>query len=108
MLDPKDLKQVEIPSIFKHIPDQKNAAAYEWKEVSILYAEEKTDRWDWLKHVSISCRDRLPTWEEVLACKEHFFGDIDAMMVMPKKKDYVNIWPFCFHIWQTPQEWGIR
>lgn len=62
-----------------------------------------------LLHVSVSCESRYPRWNELSAVKAAFFGpDIDAMMVMPQEADYVNVMRNCFHLWQTPQVWGIR
>ena len=58
-----------------------------------------------LQHLSMSREDRYPDWDEMLEMKEHFFGDVDAMMVMPKKENYVNVHQFCFHIWQCPKDW---
>lgn len=62
-----------------------------------------------LLHVSISRRDRYPTWGEIKAVREVFYSpDIDVMMVMPKRADYVNLHKNCFHLWQTPTPWDIR
>ncbi len=77
------------------------------KGLDILKTVDNTPKWGWLKHASVSRRDRYPTWEEILAVKEFIFGDVDCMMIMPKKENYVNVHKNCFHIWQTPEEWGI-
>ncbi len=69
---------------------------------------DNTPKWGNLKHVSVSRSDHYPGWDELLAIKDKHFGDIDCMMIMPKKKDYINLHPFCFHIWQCPERWGIR
>ena len=74
---------------------------------SVLYSLDKTLHGT-LKHISISHPDRYPTWEELLEIKNELLGDIDAMMVMPKKLDYVNLAKNCFHIWETPTEWNIQ
>lgn len=105
-------KQISIPFTthmqFKAMSDVRNIKAYRRDEIHILKTEDNTPKWGWLKHVSISCEHRYPTWEEILSAKEHFFGDIDCMMIMPKKEDYVNLHPNCFHIWQTPQAWELQ
>lgn len=77
-------------------------------ELHIIKSIDNTPKWGDLKHVSISREDKYPGWNEILEVKEKLFGDIDVMMVMPKKKDYVNVHRYCFHLWETPQEWGIR
>ena len=61
-----------------------------------------------LLHVSISRRDRYPTWGEIKAVREAFFeADEDVMMLLPKRAHYVNVHPNCFHLWQTPTAWNV-
>ena len=61
-----------------------------------------------LRHLSASRKSKLPTWMQLLRLKELFFGDIDCFMVMPKRADYVNIEKHCFHVWESPETWGIQ
>lgn len=57
--------------------------------------------WD---HVSISFRDRCPTWDEMCEVKDIFFKEDEACVEYhPAKADYVNIHTYCLHIWR-PQE----
>jgi len=61
-----------------------------------------------LLHASISKPTVYPTWDEITVIKDLFFGDgMDAMMVMPKREDYVNVHKNCFQIWQTPIGWDV-
>lgn len=61
-----------------------------------------------LVHVSMSYPDKDPSWEEIKWVRSIFIPDwIDAMMVLPRKEDYVNLHPHCFHVWQMPETWGI-
>ena len=76
--------------------------------IGIIKSIDNTPKWGKLKHVSISRKDRYPSWDEILEIKEYFFGDTDCMMVLPKKKDYVNIHNHCFHIWMMPESWDLR
>ena len=76
--------------------------------LSIICSIDFTDEWGPLKHISISHPKRLPFWHDVVEIKDRLMGDIDAMMVMPKSEDYVNLHNYCFNIWQCPQDWGIR
>lgn len=106
------LKEFEVPQRIKELLAHEgaiNIRGYESKGgLSILYSEDAHPRWGRLKHCSVSRPDRNPTWDEILEVKEQLFGDIDAMMVMPKSADYVNLHKFCFHVWQIPEEWGIQ
>ncbi len=49
-------------------------------------------------HFSVSCADRYPTWEEQRNARYQLCPDeIYMVMVMPPKKEYVNVHPNCFH-----------
>lgn len=62
-----------------------------------------------LLHLSVSYANKLPTWDDLRLVRAGFFrDDIDAMMVMPQEKDYINTHQFTFHLWEIPKEWGIR
>ena len=54
--------------------------------------------WD---HVSVSLRGRCPTWDEMCQIKDVFFNEDECCIEYhPAKKDYVNIHPYCLHIWK--------
>ena len=58
--------------------------------------------WD---HVSVSLRDRCPTWEEMKRVKEMFFSDDEpAFQIFPAKEHYRNYHPFCLHWWRPQHE----
>lgn len=74
----------------------------------VLAAVEETPHGA-LLHICISYRDRYPSWREIKAVKDLFYGPCrDAMMVLPKAKDYVAVHPNCFHLWEMPVGWGIQ
>jgi len=101
-----ELTKMPIPSL---PTDSENLEAYATiNGLRILKSIDNTSQWGKLKHISISKEDRYPSWDEILEIKEKLFGDVDCMMVMPKKKNYVNIHSFCFHIWETPESWNLR
>ena len=53
------------------------------------------------EHVSVSMKDRCLTWDEMCQIKDIFWGDNDCVMQYhPPKNDYVNIHPFCLHLWR--------
>lgn len=77
--------------------------------IRVIATSDDTEPYGPLLHVSISRIDRFPDWSEITAVRDFFFGpDRDAMMVMPRAADYVNIASRCFHVWQCPERWGIR
>lgn len=53
----------------------------------------------WL-HVSLSRRDRLPSWDDLRAVKDVFVGrDRTAIQVFPPAGEYVNTNPNVLHLW---------
>lgn len=60
--------------------------------------------WD---HVSVSFKDRCPTWEEMCVVKDIFFEPEECCVEYhPPQSEYVNNHPFCLHIWK-PQDQEI-
>lgn len=52
------------------------------------------------KHVSLSRKSRLPTYEDMKIVKSKFIGDdIEAYQVFPAASDHVNIHEYCLHLW---------
>lgn len=64
---------------------------------AILSCAKELDGRAWL-HLSVSHRDRIPTWLELRDCKELFLGDREAYSVLPPKRRYVNIHPHVLHL----------
>ena len=55
---------------------------------------------DW-EHVSVSLPDRCPTWEEMCRVKDLFWPpDETVIQFHPRKTRYVNLHPFCLHLWR--------
>jgi hypothetical protein len=53
----------------------------------------------WL-HVSLAHHKRMPSYDEIKLVKEHFIGkDKYAMLVFPPEDKFVNLHPFCLHLW---------
>lgn len=56
------------------------------------------DGWD---HVSVSLKNRCPTWDEMKFVKEMFFRDDEAaIQIYPPKALYRNCHPYCLHWWR--------
>ena len=61
-----------------------------------------------LIHVSISYPQKNPLWTEIRAVRDLFIPPTeDAMMVLPREGNYVNLHEHTFHVWQTPTEWMV-
>lgn len=53
------------------------------------------------EHVSVSTARRCPNWEEMCFVKNLFWEDDEVVMQLhPAKKDYVNLHPYCLHLWR--------
>ena len=60
------------------------------------------------EHVSVSRKDRCPTWDEMCQIKDLFWDDSDCVVQFhPPKAEYVNNHPNCLHLWR-PIGWDIR
>lgn len=53
------------------------------------------------EHVSVSRKDRCPTWDEMCQVKDLFWSDDDCVVQYhPARSDYVNDHPNCLHLWR--------
>lgn len=60
-----------------------------------------------LRHISFSRPNTLPTWRDVRLVKDTFYGDeAEAMLVLPRARDYTNLHPYTHHLWQIPEPWA--
>lgn len=104
------LDQLPVPDRFKELI-LKEGSLWVKRFVSnsglrLLYSLDKTQHGD-LHHLSISRSDRYPDWDEIVRAKEEIMGDVDTMMIIPKRRDYINLSKNCFHIWETPETWNV-
>lgn len=71
---------------------------YYWGDTKACIAKE-AGYW----HMSISTPNRYPTWDEIYTAWYDLCPDasnIEAAIILPRKSEYVNIHPNCFHIHQ--------
>ena len=53
------------------------------------------------EHVSVSLRNRCPTWDEMCLVKDIFWRDDECVVQFhPPKSEYVNLHPYCLHLWK--------
>lgn len=58
--------------------------------------------WD---HVSISLPTRCPTWQEMCFVKDLFFDpDETVVQFHPAVSEYVNLHPYCLHLWKDQNQ----
>ena len=53
------------------------------------------------EHASMSFHDRCPDWGEMCRIKNMLWNkDETCIQYFPAEKDYVNLHPYCLHIWK--------
>lgn len=53
------------------------------------------------EHVSVSRRDRCPTWDEMCQVKSLFWDDDDCVMQLhPPKQEHISNHSYCLHLWR--------
>jgi hypothetical protein len=53
------------------------------------------------EHVSVSLPNRCPFWDEMCFIKSLFWGnDETVIQYHPAASEYVNVHPFCLHLWR--------
>ena len=57
------------------------------------------------EHVSVSFKNRIPTWEEMCYVKDLFFKEDEVVVQYhPRKEDYINNHKYCLHLWRPTSE----
>ncbi len=53
------------------------------------------------EHVSIAYTNRTPTWDKMCKIKDMFWNDDECVVQYhPPKSEYVNVHPYCPHLWK--------
>lgn len=53
------------------------------------------------EHVSVSCANRCPTWDEMQFVKELFWEDSELVLQFHvPRKSHINIMKYCLHLWR--------
>jgi hypothetical protein len=69
---------------------------YHFNEFFVICSDQ--DGWD---HVSISLKDRCPTWDEMSYFKDLFFDQEETVVQYhPPSSKYVNHCKTCLHLWR--------
>lgn len=76
------------------------AISYKPSKVTLFCIASDAHGWD---HVSISIMEskRCCTWEEMCFIKDLFWSKNECVLQYhPAEEDYVNIHPYCLHLWR--------
>lgn len=92
-------------SLRARVPELAAAGAtlYRMGACRIIVSEEPSG---W--HLSISCANRDPTWQEIATARYRLLGAVREMaMFLPPLDDYVNMHQHTFHLYEHPQRAGL-
>ncbi len=71
------------------------------REGELIVIVSKDDEY-W--HLSISHKDRYPTFDEIRDARYKYIPDeVTMAMLFPPKAEYVNVHPNCFHLWEIKE-----
>ena len=74
--------------------------------LSVIKSVDVGGKFGPILHVSCARKMNKPTWNEVEALKNLFFGEEgEAMIILPPKSNPIGFHPYCIHIWQLPEGW---
>jgi len=73
------------------------ARVFKMAHCSVILSQEP-EGW----HLSISCPDRDPTWDEIATARYRMLPQVKEMaMYLPALEDYVNLHPYVFHLYEV-------
>jgi len=77
--------------------DIPHCKAYSMGRCHILAGQEPGIGW----HLSISCRNGYPTWDEIRFARYQLIPDeVTVAMILPPRSEYINIHSNCFHLYE--------
>ena len=81
-------------------PTYQDGAAWQKAGLRVLASHAReADGMLWL-HVSVSRSDRIPSWDDLKVIRTVFIGDDRlALQVFPPKEEWINLHPYCLHLW---------
>lgn len=77
---------------------------FDWQTVAQVHVHVPKNGWE---HISISlyATQRTPSYEEMVTLKNLFWKPSETCIeVHPKKSEYINVHPYCLHIWKKADE----
>ena len=59
---------------------------------------------DGMWHLSISCKDNSPSYNEIKEARYKYLpNDVYMAQIFPPKEEFVNVHPYCHHLFQIKQ-----
>lgn len=98
---PVDITAIAPAKVWEQLQSH-TGRMFGWGSLRIMVTDDDVydasqDPW---RHVSFSCKNRYPTWDELLAVRYEFFPpDVEVIQVFPPQAEYVNLHKFALHLW---------
>jgi len=88
-----------VPRGWRLVEDGLDGASYKSATGlgAILSGATELDGKRWL-HLSVSRKDRVPSWDDLRTAKEALLGDRYAVLVFPPRRYYVNLHRTVLHV----------
>lgn len=96
--------QIRVPIDAQEVKSPTIGRAFRWRDeffvmISLDEMNPISNEAKW--HLSISRKDRYPTWDEIKDARYAFLPGIKYMaQILPPENEYVNIHNNCFHLWE--------
>lgn len=75
---------------------------YKWGDLQVCVGDPEVEG---SHHLSISHRYRYPTWDEIYQARYDLLpDDVTFAIFLPRKSQYVNIHPNCFHLYEVKDQ----
>jgi hypothetical protein len=99
--------EFEIPGFYRIIEEKPDGYSFQHNGLFIIISIEIKNNKRWV-HVSLSRKNKIPDYEEIIRIKRHFIGeDKKAIMIFPEKENHVNICKTCLHLYCCLDKWDI-
>jgi len=82
--------------VYSQDPDGMYLIQHKGQQIAVIASIG--EGWD---HVSVSLRNRVPTYDEMEMVRELFFRDDETVMQLSvPRSDHINCHPYCLHWWR--------
>lgn len=97
----RDMLPRVLPAGWRRIDSDPFPAGYETAAgLRILVSIDRMESGDRWLHVSVTRRERMPTWEELREVKNLLIGrEKEAAQILPRESEYVDVHRYCLHLW---------
>jgi hypothetical protein len=89
--------EIPLPPAMSYVNDGMSGKhAYHRGACKVLVSRDGPERF-W--HISISCKSRYPSWDEIKKARYDLVpNEVTMAMFLPPKEEYINIHENCFHL----------